>query len=68
MTEYIKNNVFTKQDERIDGIAYQSSKSAGKSIVIFADSEQCIDDDSDKNKRQEYRQKEPLLKLQNKPV
>lgn len=45
VTEYFRR-VFRIDDERIDGVAYTSSRAKGKSaFVLFCDNEQCIDGD-----------------------
>ncbi|ADE13442.1 RES domain protein [Nitrosococcus halophilus Nc 4] len=46
-TEYIRHIFKTYEGSEIDGVIYPSSKNKGKkAIVIFATSEQCVDQDS----------------------
>lgn len=43
VTEYFRHVYRTKSGSKVDGIIYRSSKSNVKAIVIFADSNACVD-------------------------
>ena len=44
VTEFIRHVFKTEESSHIDGVVYPSSKNkGGKALVIFANSEQCIE-------------------------
>ncbi len=46
VTEYFRHVYRTPKGSRVDGIIYPSSKNGAKAIVVFADSDACVDANS----------------------
>ncbi len=44
ITEYLRYN-YTINNKPIDGIIYKSSVGSGKSVVLFIQNDQCVDND-----------------------